>query len=266
MCEAEEDEKKKSVEKGKGKKGVEKGKVKKGVEKGKGKKGVEKGKGKKGVEKGKGKKGVEKGKGKKGVEKGKGKKGVEKGKGKKGVEKGKGKKGVEKGKGKKGVEKGKGKKGVEKGKGKKVDENGKGKKGDDKGIGKKRAEKQGMMIKKTKMILVGIGNAWCVIPCSFFQQEEDDVECKWVQCQSVTKHRMSLASQKFTDYISLLKVKMKRNTFVQTVQILPKTVTITCDSVEFHSPEVQVARRIGCLIRLFQFLHACKYIACLSAD
>ena len=106
---------------------------------------------------------------------------------------------------------------------------------------------------KTKMILVGIGNAWCVIPCSFFQQEEEDVECKWVQCQSVTKHRMSLASQKFTEYISLLKVKMKRNTFVQTAQILPITVTITC---EFHSPEVQVARRIGCLIRLFQFLHA----------
>ena len=49
--------------------------------------------------------------------------------------------------------------------------------------------------------------------------------------RSVTKHRMSLASHK---YISLLKVKMKSNTFVQTAQILLKTVTITCDSVEFH--------------------------------
>ena len=67
--------------------------------------------------------------------------------------------------------------------------------------------------------------------------------------RSVTKHHMSLASQKCTEYISLLIVKMKRNTFVQTAQILLKTVTITYDSVEFHSPEVQAARRIGCLIR-----------------
>ena len=92
------------------------------------------------------------------------------------------KKGVEKGKGKKGDEKGKGKKEVEKGKGKKEVEKGKGKKGDEKGIGKKRAEKQGMIDQKDED---DSGGDWKCMVCdsSFFQQEEDEVECKWVQCQ-----------------------------------------------------------------------------------
>ena len=122
-------------------------------------------------------------------------------------------KGVEKGKGKKGNEKGKGKKGDEKGKGKKGVEKGKGKKGEEKGKGKKRAEKQGMIDQTDED---DSGGDWKCMVCdfSFFQQEEDGVECKWVR--SVTKHHMSLASQKCTEYISLLIVKMKRNTFVQT--------------------------------------------------
>ena len=94
----------------------------------------------------------------------------------------------------------------------------------------------------------GIGNAWCVIPVSF-NKKKMALNASGCSVRSVTKHHMSLASQKCTEYISLLIVKMKRNTFVQTAQILLKTVTITCDSVEFHSPVVQVARRIGCFIR-----------------
>ena len=92
------------------------------------------------------------------------------------------KKGVEKGKGKKGNEKGKGKKGDEKGKGKKGDEKGKGKKGDEKGKGKKRAEKQGMIDQTDED---DSGGDWKCMVCdfSFFQQQEDGVECKWVQCQ-----------------------------------------------------------------------------------
>ena len=77
--------------------------------------------------------------------------------------------------------------------GKKRVEKGKGKKGDEKG--EKRAEKRGNEnIKKTKMILMAIGNACMVCDSSFFQQEQDGVECKWVQCQKCdeTSHAASV--------------------------------------------------------------------------
>ena len=53
--------------------------------------------------------------------------------------------------------------------------------GDEKGKGKKRAEKQGMIDQKDED---DSGGDWKCMVCdsSFFQQEEDGVECKWVQC------------------------------------------------------------------------------------
>ena len=71
------------------------------------------------------------------------------------------------------------KRGVEKGKGKKGNEKGKGKKGDEKGKGKKRAEKQGMVDQTDED---DSGGDWKCMVCdsSFFQQEEDGIECKWV--------------------------------------------------------------------------------------
>ena len=65
-------------------------------------------------------------------------------------------------------------------------------------------------IKKTKMI--SSDGDWKCMVCdsSFFQQEHDGIECKWVQCQKCNETSCTChlnASQKFTEYISLMKVK-----------------------------------------------------------
>ena len=38
-----------------------------------------------------------------------------------------------------------------------------------------------------EVVLVGIGNAWCVIPVSFNKKKMALIECKWVQCQKCDK-------------------------------------------------------------------------------
>ena len=89
-----------------------------------------------------------------------------------------------------------------------------------------------------KMILVGIGNAWCAIPVSF-NKKKMALNASGCCVRSVTKHHVTCIPELHRIYYSF---DSEDVTFVQTAQILPKTVIITCDLVEFHSPEVQVAR------------------------
>ena len=90
--------------------------------------------------------------------------------------------------------------------------------------------------------------SWCVIPVSFNMKKMtlNASGCSVMVCDE-TSH-VTCIPEVHRIYFSFESEDEEKYIF-PTAQILLKTVTITCDSVKFHSPEVQVARRIGCLYK-----------------
>ena len=116
---------------------------------------------------------------------------------------------------------------------------------------------------------MAIGNAWCVIPVSF-NKNKMALNASVCSVRSAMKHHMppQCIPEVHRIYFSF-EVKMKGNTFIQTVQILLKTETITtCDlsstglKCKLQLPDIYRVLIINTMIPV----PACKYIACLSAD